>query len=106
MGKAAMASTPVMTISEKDGTWTMVTKTTLKSMELNFRMGEPFEEDTTDGRHVMTTVTMEGNKFITSQKATKAGGKDVTAVREFTDDGLTMKITAGSVTATQVYKRD
>ena len=35
--KAALASTPVMTISEDGGNWTMVTKTTVKSIELKFR---------------------------------------------------------------------
>ena len=78
--KAALASTPVMTISEAGGKWTMITKTTMKSVELNFRLGEEFEEDTTDGRKCKTTVTMEGNKLITNQKATKAGEKDVVAV--------------------------
>merc|ERR1711897_5247 len=42
--KAALASTPVMTISEDGGNWTMVTKTTVKSIELKFRLGEEFEE--------------------------------------------------------------
>ena len=35
--KAAMASTPVMTITESGGQWTMTTKTTMKSIELKFR---------------------------------------------------------------------
>jgi hypothetical protein len=43
-------------------------------------LGEPFEEQTTDGRKCKTTVTMDGNKLITDQKATKDGEKDVKAV--------------------------
>merc|ERR550519_2321299 len=74
--KAAMASTPVMT-----------TKTSMKSIELKFRLGEEFEEDTTDGRHCKTTVTLEGNTMTTKQKATKGGQKDV---QEFTDDGISL----------------
>ena len=35
--KAALASTPVMTISEDGGNWTMITKTSLKSIELHFK---------------------------------------------------------------------
>ena len=35
--KAAMASTPVMTITENSGDWTMITKTTMKSIQLKFR---------------------------------------------------------------------
>merc|ERR1712179_137872 len=69
--KAALASTPVMIIKEDGGQWTMITKTTVKSIELKFRLGEEFEEDTTDGRHCKTVVTLEGNKMTTNQKATK-----------------------------------
>ena len=35
--KAALASTPTMTITEAGGSWTMITKTTMKSMELKFK---------------------------------------------------------------------
>merc|ERR1712114_25383 len=80
--KAAMASTPVMTITESGGQWTMTTKTTMKSIELKFRLGEEFDETTTDGRKVATTVTMEGNTLVTNQRG-KDGSKDVKAVREF-----------------------
>ena len=48
---------------------------------LSHRLGEEFEEETTDGRKCKTTVTMDGdNKLITRQKAVKAGEKDATAV--------------------------
>merc|ERR1711881_736553 len=104
--KAAMASTPVMTITEAGGNWTMVTKTTVKSIELKFRLGEEFEEDTTDGRHCKTVVTLEGNTMTTTQNATKAGEKNVVVVREFNDEGLTYKATCDGVTSTQKFKRD
>merc|ERR1712029_1165735 len=104
--KAAMASTPVMTITNDGGNWTMVTKTTMKSVELKFKLGEEFDEETTDGRKCKTTVTMEGdNKLITKQKAVKSGEKDALAVREFTDDGLTLTITVDNVVSKQVFKR-
>merc|ERR1712071_646046 len=102
--KAAMASTPVMTIAEDGGNWTMITKTTVKSIELRFKLGEAFDETTTDGRNCKTTVTLEGNKMTTSQKATKAGDKDVVAVREFSDDGLTVTMTCEGVSSVQKYK--
>merc|ERR1711910_91229 len=103
--KAAMASTPVMTISESGGDWTMTTKTTMKSIELKFRLGEPFDETTTDGRSVTTTVTQDGDKLVTKQVG-KDGSKDVTAVRQFTDEGLTLTMTCGDVSSKQVYKRN
>merc|ERR1712002_565496 len=104
--KAAMASTPVMTITESGGKWNMITKTTVKSIEINFEIGKEFEEDTTDGRHYKTVVTLEGNKMTTTQKATKAGEKDVVVVREFSDTGLTYTATCDGVSSVQKYKRD
>merc|ERR1712119_69525 len=104
--KAALASTPVMTIAEEGGNWTTITKTSMKSIELKFRLGEEFEEDTTDGRHCKTTVTLEGNKMTTTQKATKKGEKDVVVVREFNDEGLTYKATCEGVSSVQKYKRN
>merc|ERR1711970_888097 len=104
--KAAMASTPVMTITEAGGNWTMITKTSMKSIELKFRLGEEFEEDTTDGRRCKTTVTLEGNKMTTTQKATKKGEKDVVVVREFNDSGLTCTATCDGVSTVQKFKRN
>lgn len=68
------------------------------------RLGEPFEETTTDGRKCSTTVTVDGDKLVTSQKALD-GSKDVTAVREFTDEGLTLTMTCDGTSSKQVYKR-
>ena len=36
--KAATVSTPEMTVSEEGGVWTILTSTTLKSMELKFEV--------------------------------------------------------------------
>ena len=51
------------------------------------------------------TMTMDGNKLIVNKKAVRSGEKDVMDVLKFTEDGLTMKWTAGGVTCTQLYKR-
>merc|ERR1712018_677985 len=48
MRKAATSSTPTMEITESGGKWKVVTKTTLKSTEINFEVGKPFEETTAD----------------------------------------------------------
>merc|ERR1712119_105643 len=69
--KAANASTPVMEISEEGGVWSIKTSTTLKSMELKFKLGEEFEEKTPDGREVTALVTLEGNSLVSVQKAKK-----------------------------------
>eukprot|EP00091_Calanus_sinicus_P017808 TRINITY_DN38644_c0_g1_i1.p1 TRINITY_DN38644_c0_g1~~TRINITY_DN38644_c0_g1_i1.p1 ORF type:complete len:183 (+),score=83.31 TRINITY_DN38644_c0_g1_i1:72-551(+) len=85
--KAAQASTPVMSITEEDGYWTIISKTVVKAMELKFRLGEEFDETTADGRKCKTMVRREGNKLIVNQKAVRSGDGDVEDVREFTEDG-------------------
>ena len=54
-------------------------KSTCKNVT-DARLGEEFDEETTDGRKCKTTVTMDGNKLVTNQKA-QGGGKDALAVR-------------------------
>jgi len=105
--KAATASTPVMTVSEENGEWTIKTSTMLKSMELKFKLGEEFEEKTPDGREVKAVVTQEGDKLITVQTAKKEGEKSTKMTREFFDDKcvVTIEITGSDVVCTQTFTR-
>ena len=80
--KAATASTPVTEISEAGGEWTVKTSTTLKTMELKFKLGEEFDEKTPDGRDVKAKVTFEDGKIVTVQKAKSEKEKSTKSVRE------------------------
>ena len=44
--KAATISTPTLDVSEADGVWTIKTSTTLKSMELKFKVSERARTET------------------------------------------------------------
>merc|ERR1712116_63615 len=79
--KAAMASNPVMTISENGGTYTIVTKTTAKTTEVKFRLGEEFDETSADGRTCKTLVVLDGDKMTSKQTAQKKGEKDLLVVK-------------------------
>ena len=80
--------------------------TILKSVELNFELGVPFEETTTDGRKCKTTVTMEGdNKLITNQVAIEEGKKSNKTIREFTDEGIDVQLICEDVVSKQFFKR-
>merc|ERR1711915_590717 len=106
MRKAATASTPTMTISEDGaGNWKMVTSTTLKSIDLSFRLGEPFQETTTDKRECNTTVTSVGNTMTTHQVPIKAGEKEVKVIREFSDEGIYVQFICEDVVSKQFFKR-
>eukprot|EP00092_Neocalanus_flemingeri_P018262 GFUD01019763.1.p1 GENE.GFUD01019763.1~~GFUD01019763.1.p1 ORF type:complete len:139 (+),score=39.11 GFUD01019763.1:53-469(+) len=80
--KAATVSSPKIEVTEVGGTWTIKTSTTLKNMELKFKIGEEFEETTADGRQVSSMVTFEDGKIVTVQKAKKDGEKSTKSIRE------------------------
>merc|ERR1719347_627524 len=56
------------------------TSTTLKTMELKFKLGEPFDETTPDGREVTAVCTLEDGKIVSVQKAKKEGQKSTKSV--------------------------
>jgi len=107
--KAATVSTPTVEISEDGGVWTIKTSTTLKSMELKFKLGEEFEETTADGRQVSAVVTFEDGKIITVQKAKKDGQKSTKSIREMNGaDELVYTMTIDGMddlTCVQKFKR-
>merc|ERR1712096_24754 len=106
--KAATVSTPQMDVTEDGGVWTIKTSTTLKTMELKFKLGEEFDETTPDGREVTAVVNLEGGKLVTVQKAKKEGQKSTRSVREMNgaDEMIyTMTIDGSDVVCVQKFKR-
>merc|ERR1712024_2366 len=105
--QAAQASTPVMEITEEDGLWTIKSSTTLKTVELKFKMGEKFEETTPDGREVESVSTFENGKLVIKQTAKKAGQKSTTSVREIDGDCLkyTITVEGSDVVCVQTFSR-
>ncbi len=94
-------------MTESDGNWCIKTSTTLKTIELKFRLGEEFDETTPDGREVKAVVTQDGNKFVSVQTAKKDGQKSTKTVREFLDDKViqTMEIIDSDIKCVQEFKR-
>ena len=105
--KAATASTPQQEISENDGLWTIKTSTTMKTIELKFKMDESFDETTPDGRDVSSVASVEGNKLVLVQNAKKKNQQSTRSIREFTKEGfvLTIEVLGTGVTSIQKFKR-
>ena len=105
--KAATASTPHQEISENDGLWTIKTSTTMKTIELKFKMDESFDEITPDGRDVSSVASVEGNKLVLVQNAKKKNQQSTRSIREFTKEGfvLTIEVLGTGVTSIQKFKR-
>merc|ERR1711982_232640 len=107
--KAATVSTPTLEVKEEGGVWTITTATTLKTMELKFKIGEEFDETTPDGREVKALVTFENGKIVTVQKAKKEGQKSTRSTREMAGDELIYTMTVdgnADLKCVQKFKRN
>merc|ERR1712123_69926 len=102
--KAATVSTPVMEVSEEGGVWTIKSSTSLKSMELKFKLGEEFEETTADGRDVPSIVNFDDGKIVTVQTAKKSGAKSTKSYREMSGDEMIYTITVDGTDLSCVQK--
>merc|ERR1712203_1087001 len=55
-------------IINDDGSYTVRTESTVRTTELNFTLGVPFQEETLDGRITWTTSTRVGNVLTLDQQ--------------------------------------
>ncbi|XP_013781114.1 fatty acid-binding protein-like [Limulus polyphemus] len=102
MRKLGSTSKPTVEISKEGDKWKIKTITTFKTTEIEFKLGEEFEETRMDGSVVKTTITQEGNKLIQKQ----LGDKEVTITREINDDELKVVCTVEDIVSTRIYKRE
>ena len=105
--KAAAISNPQMEVIEEHAMWTIRTSTILKTIELKFKLNEPFEEVTPDGREVSSLVTVDGNKFICVQTAKKEGQRSTKSIREFTEDEctVTLEVIGTDIVSVQKFRK-
>ncbi len=75
-------------------------ESTFKNFHLTFKLGEEKEQETADGRKVLTTFTLDGNTLTQVEKCKQ----NSVIVRVFTETEMRATSTYGSVTATRVYK--
>lgn len=93
--------TPTIELKKNaDDTYTLATTSTFKNTEIKFKLGEPFDEETLDGRNVKSVVTLEGNTLIQKQ----GGEKPSTITRVFTDKDMTATMTVEDIVCTRHYK--
>ena len=105
--KLANSVIPVNEIEiAEDGQYTIRTVTTVRTTEINFKLNEPFIEDTIDGRKTQTIPTRDGNLLKLDQKGDKSKGeKDSVMTRDLVGDVITMKLIVDNVVCTRIYKR-
>uniref|UniRef100_A0A8D0AL62 Cellular retinoic acid-binding protein 1 n=1 Tax=Sander lucioperca TaxID=283035 RepID=A0A8D0AL62_SANLU len=66
---------------------TVKTQSSIKNTELNFKLGEEFDETTADDRKVKSIVNIEDGKMVHVQKW---DGKETSLVREVNGNALTL----------------
>ncbi|XP_064835719.1 fatty acid-binding protein, heart-like [Oncorhynchus masou masou] len=79
-------------------------QSTFKTVEIKFKLNEPFEETTADDRKTMTVFTLENGNLVQKQNW---DGKETIIEREVTGDGkLIAKCVMGDVVAVRTYVRE
>ncbi|XP_020331405.2 fatty acid-binding protein, heart-like [Oncorhynchus kisutch] len=91
---------PTTVIEVAGDTVTLKTQSTFKNTEINFKLGEEFDETTADDRKVKSLITVEGGKMIHVQKW---DGKETTLVREVSGNALELTLKLGDVICTRSY---
>lgn len=100
--KVASSTSPTIEISVKDdGTFVVKTSSTFKNTQIEFKLGEEFEEKRMDGVITNTVVTKEGNKLVQKQEA----DPPVEITREFTGDKLITTCKCKDVVCVREYKK-
>ncbi|XP_042831942.1 cellular retinoic acid-binding protein 2 isoform X1 [Panthera onca] len=104
----AAASKPAVEIKQEGDTFYIKTSTTVRTTEINFKIGEEFEEQTVDGRPCKSLVKWESeNKMVCEQRLLKGEGPKTSWTRELTNDGeLVLTMTADDIVCTRVYVRE
>ncbi|WP_162688718.1 MULTISPECIES: lipocalin/fatty-acid binding family protein [unclassified Streptomyces] len=100
--KLAASSKPTVTITEDGDNYRMKTVTTFKTIDLAFKIGEEFVEETDDGRKANTTITRDGDKLVQVQKLDTLSTR---ITRTFIDNGLIAVFAVGDVVSNRSYKR-
>ncbi|XP_035530369.1 fatty acid binding protein 7, brain, a [Dicentrarchus labrax] len=93
---------PTVAISQDGDKVVVKTLSTFRNTEISSKLGEEFDETTPDDRHVKSTFSMEGDKFVQVQKW---DGKETKFVREIKDGKMVMTLTFEGVQAVRTYEK-
>merc|ERR1712154_297351 len=86
--KLGNKSSPVVTITEEAGEFTMKQESLVKTSEIKFRIGQEFDEVTADGRQVKSKMTLKSPNVMIHEMLGTNGGKDSVCIREFLGDKM------------------
>jgi len=95
-----MTVNPTCYLVKNGDDYSFHTDSTFKNSVIKFKLGEEFENETLDGRKVMTVITLDGDKLTQIEK----GEKKSEIIREFSDTELVVTCTFDEVVSKRWYK--
>ncbi|XP_048375652.1 cellular retinoic acid-binding protein 1 isoform X1 [Sphaerodactylus townsendi] len=103
----AAASKPHVEIRQDGDQFYIKTSTTVRTTEINFKVGESFEEETVDGRKCRSLATWENeNKIYCKQTLLEGEGPKTYWTRELAGEELILTFGANDVVCTRIYVRE
>nr|ABW04127.1 brain-type fatty acid binding protein [Epinephelus coioides] len=100
--KIGNTTKPTLIIAADGDKFQVKTQSLLKSTEINFKLGEEFDETTADDRKVKSVVKLEDGKLVHLQKW---DSKETSLVRAVDGNKLTLTLTFGNVVSTRHYEK-
>ncbi|XP_063053180.1 cellular retinoic acid-binding protein 1 [Engraulis encrasicolus] len=103
----AAASKPHVEITQDGEQFYIKTATSVRTTEINFHIGQEFDEETVDGRKVKSLATWEAeNKIYCDQTLVDGDGPKTFWSRELKGDELILIFGADDVICTRIYLRE
>ncbi|KHN74594.1 Fatty acid-binding -like protein 5 [Toxocara canis] len=82
----ATSARPTICISIEDGKWTIKTKTAMRTLVLEFRLDEEFEDCTPDGRQMISIVRKIDDRRLEQRQQPKKKGQVASLITRYIDD--------------------
>ncbi|XP_069758958.1 cellular retinoic acid-binding protein 1 isoform X1 [Narcine bancroftii] len=103
----AAASKPLVEIRQDGDQFYIKTSTTVRTTEINFTVGEEFEEETVDGRKCKSLPKWENeNKIYCKQTLLNGAGPKTHWTRELVNNELILTLVADDVVCTRIYVKE
>ncbi|XP_034235854.1 fatty acid-binding protein, muscle isoform X2 [Thrips palmi] len=98
------AVSPVVHLTVDGDQYSLTSASSFKTSVISFKLNEPFDQDTPDGRKVKATIVLEGDNTLVETQEPQGSGKATKIVREFSPNEIKMTLTVDSIVCTRIYK--
>lgn len=103
--KLGNKSSPVVTVSKDEDLMTFKQESLVSTSQFSFKIDQPFDEKTADGRKVLSTMTLEAPNSLKHEMKGTEGGKDSVCVRTFFKEHMECVCNVDDIFTTRTYKR-